>query len=167
METMENIPAKENGTINISDEVISIIASRAAEEVNGVAGMAVNTLSGGFAELLGKKDLSKGVKVDVNETEVAIDLSIIVEYGAKIPDVAWELQGKVKNDVESMTGMTVTAVNVTVDDVVLPKEEVKDSEEKQPEKSAEKKPAAKKTAAKKPAAKKAAPKADKADKEKE
>lgn len=62
----------------------------------------VSSISGGIAELLGKKNIFKGVKVNVNDKDVTLDLSIIVEYGAKIPDVAWEIQEKVKSG-EAMT----------------------------------------------------------------
>ena len=122
MENIVNPEIEENGNVNISDEVVSIIASLAATEVNGVFGMG-NSISGGFAELLGKKNLSKGVKVLISEKTVSLDLSIIVEYGAKIPDVAWKLQEKVKSEVEAMTGLNVVAVNVSVDGVNVPKTE--------------------------------------------
>ena len=122
MENIVNPEIEENGNVNISDEVISIIGSLAAAEVKGVSGMG-NSISGGFAELLGKKNLSKGVKVTVAEKGIILDLSIIAEYGAKIPDVAWKLQEKVKSEVEAMTGLTVTAVNISVDGVNVPKTE--------------------------------------------
>ena len=127
MENIVNPEIEENGNVNISDEVVSIIASLAATEVNGVFGMG-NSISGGFAELLGKKNLSKGVKVLISEKTVSLDLSIIVEYGAKIPDVAWKLQEKVKSEVEAMTGLNVVAVNVSVDGVNVPKTEESSSE---------------------------------------
>ncbi len=116
---MENTinPGIENGNVNIADEVISVIASLAASEVKGVVGMA----GGGFAELLGKKSLTKGVKITLNEKDLVLDLSIIVEYGTKIPEVAWELQEKVKNEVEAMTGLNVVGVNISVDGVNVPK----------------------------------------------
>ena len=126
METTFNPEIEENGNVNISDDVVSTIASLAASEVKGIVGMS-GSISGGFAELLGKKNLSKGVKITINENDVILDLSVIVEYGVKIPDVAWELQEKVKTEVESMTGLNVTAVNVTVDGVNVPKQEVEEN----------------------------------------
>ncbi len=114
------VKVEENGNVNIADEVVSIIASLAATEVKGVAGMG-SSIPGGFAELLGKKSLSKGVKITMTEKEVGLDLSVIVEYGCKIPDVAWELQEKVKNEVEAMTGLSVISVNVSVDGINVPK----------------------------------------------
>lgn len=107
-----------NGNVNISDEVIATLASLAATEVKGVCGMVSGAL--GFAELLGKKNLSKGVKITREEQRVTLDLSVIVEYGAKIPNMAWEIQDKVKGEVELMTGLDVAAVNVLVEGVNVP-----------------------------------------------
>ena len=112
--------AQKTGSVNISNDVVSIVASLAASSVKGVSGM-VSSMSGGIAELLGKKNMSKGVKVSVSDKDVTLNLSIIVEYGAKIPDVAWEIQEKVKSEVEAMTGLNVIAVNVSVEGVNVPK----------------------------------------------
>lgn len=136
MENMVNPEIETNGNVNIADEVVTVIASLAAGEVKGVAGMS-GGLAGGFAELLGKKNFSKGVKLTVAEKKVTLDLSVIVEYGAKIPEVAWELQEKVKNEVEAMTGMQVMAVNVSVDGVNVPKADAPAKEEEAPVEEAE------------------------------
>lgn len=117
----ESQAAVQTGSINISNEVVSTVASLAAGSVSGVSGM-VSSISGGFAELLGKKNMSKGVKVSVTDKKATLDLAIIVEYGTKIPDVAWEIQEKVKSEVEAMTGLTVSAVNVSVEGVNVPKD---------------------------------------------
>ena len=111
-----NTNIDKDGNIAISNDVIATIAAIAAKSIEGVSGM-VNSLTGGFAELLGKKNPSKGVKVTVNERDVKIDMYVIVEYGVKIPDVAWEIQGKTKNEVEAMTGLNVVAVNVNIEGV--------------------------------------------------
>lgn len=108
------------GHVTISDEVVATIASVAAKGIEGVYGMS-GTITGGFAEFLGRKSPSKGVKVQITDREVRIDMSISVEYGVKIPDVAWEIQDKVKNEVEAMTGLDVAAVNVSVDGVNMNK----------------------------------------------
>ena len=79
------------GSVRIADEVVSIIAGMAATEVEGIAGMS-GGLVGGIAEMLGRKNLAKGVKVEVGETEAAVDLYIIVKYGARIPDIALHVQ---------------------------------------------------------------------------
>lgn len=122
-----------NGNVNISDEVVAVIASMAAAGVKGVVGM-VSGVAGGFAELIGKKNLSKGVKIVKTENQVTLDLSIIVEYGAKIPDVAWEVQEKVKGEVEAMTSLEVAAVNISVEGVNVPADIDKPAK---PEKAAE------------------------------
>ena len=85
------------GNIKISVDVVSTIAGIATTEIDGVAGM-YGTFAGGIAEMLGaKKNPSKGVKVDMSETSVRIDLYIVVEYGVRIPELAWEIQESVKN----------------------------------------------------------------------
>ena len=106
-----------NNGIRISDDVVSVIAGVAVSEVPGVAGMA-GGFAGGITEVLsGKKNLSKGIKVDVGEKETKIDVNIIVEYGTRIPDVAFEIQNRVKKAVEAMTGLNVIEVNVHVQGV--------------------------------------------------
>lgn len=117
----ENKEIMDYGQIKIADEVVGIIAGLAATEVSGVAGMS-GGLAGGIAEMLGRKNLSKGVKVEVGERETAIDLYIIVEYGVKIPDVSWEIQEGVKTAVETMTGLNVIEVNINIQGVNIEKE---------------------------------------------
>ena len=115
----------EIGAIKITDEVVAIIAGIAATEVPGVAGMS-GGIAGGIAEALGRKNLSKGVKVEAGEKEAAIDLYIIVEYGFRIPDVAWSIQEKVKKAVETMTGLSVIEVNIHVQGVNIEREHKKE-----------------------------------------
>ncbi|MDF2569836.1 MAG: Alkaline shock protein 23 [Sporomusa sp.] len=115
-ERMEKTEHNDVGSIRIADEVVGIIAGLAATEVTGVAGMSAG-LVGGIAEMLGKKNLSKGVKVEVGEREAAVDLYIIVEYGVRIPDVALKVQENVKRGIESMTGLDVVEVNIHVQGV--------------------------------------------------
>lgn len=121
----------DQGQIKIADEVVGIIAGIAATEVKGVAGMS-GGIAGGIAQILGRKNLSKGVKVEVGDREAAIDLYIIVEYGAKIPEVAWEVQESVKNAVETMTGLNVVEVNINIQGVNTEKEKEQKEEETQP-----------------------------------
>ncbi len=114
--------------IQIADDVVAVIAGKAVSEVSGVAGMA-GGFAGGITEVLsGKKNLSKGIKVDIEEKEVKIDINIIVEYGVRIPDVAFEIQNRVKKAIETMTGLTVLNVNVHVQGVktIEEKEEVEE-----------------------------------------
>ncbi|WP_127585992.1 Asp23/Gls24 family envelope stress response protein [Paenibacillus koleovorans] len=104
------------GTIQIAPEVIEVIAGLATVEVPGVAGMS-GGFAGGIAELLGRKNLSKGVKVEVGQREAAVDVSIVIEFGTRIPEVASEIQRNVKHAIESMTGLNVVEVNVHIHDV--------------------------------------------------
>ncbi|SHI55429.1 Uncharacterized conserved protein YloU, alkaline shock protein (Asp23) family [Geosporobacter subterraneus DSM 17957] len=116
-----HIDSPDYGQIKIADEVVGIIAGLAATEVPGVAGMS-GGLAGGIAEILGRKNLSKGVKVEVGEREAAVDLFIIVEYGAKIPDVSWQIQESVKKAIETMTGLKVVEVNIHIQGVNIDKD---------------------------------------------
>lgn len=106
----------EIGQIQIAPEVIEVIAGLATIEVRGVAGMS-GGFAGGIAELLGRKNLSKGVTVEVGQREAAVDVSVIVEYGHRLPEVASEIQRNVKRSIENMTGLTVVEVNVHIHDV--------------------------------------------------
>ena len=133
-EQIEEINEIENGTegIKISSDVIAVIAGVAVSEVEGVYGMA-GGFAGGITEVLkGKKNLAKGIKVDVDENKTKIDVNIIVEYGARIPDVAFEIQNRVRTAVENMTGLKVEEVNVHVQGVnteSLLSEDSKDKDE--------------------------------------
>lgn len=106
------------GSIRIADEVVKIIAGLAATEVQGVVGMSSGVV-GGIAEMLGRKNMSKGVKVEVGEKEAAVDMYVVMEYGTRIPDVAARIQENVKKAIENMTGLTVVEVNVNVQGVVF------------------------------------------------
>jgi uncharacterized alkaline shock family protein YloU len=110
------------GSIRIADDVVSIIAGLAATEVEGIAGMS-GGIAGGIAEMLGRKNFAKGVKVEVGEKEAAVDLYIIVKYGVRIPDVALAAQENVKQAIETMTGLSVVEVNIHVQGVSFPEEE--------------------------------------------
>jgi uncharacterized alkaline shock family protein YloU len=117
----------ELGTVKIADEVVSIIAGLAATEVEGVASMS-GGIAGGLSEVLGRKSFSKGVKVEVNTEEAKIDIFIMVKYGERIPDVAWDIQENVKKAIETMTGLTVSSVNIHVQGVQFPKKENEEAE---------------------------------------
>lgn len=120
---------KENdGAIKIANEVVAIIAGLAATEIDGVAEMS-GGFAGGFAEIIGRNNLSKGVEVEVGEEETTIDLNVIIEYGSKIPDVAWKIQENVQEAIESMTGLDVVEINVHVQGVQFVEEEEELEEE--------------------------------------
>ena len=107
----------ENTNIKIADDVIAVIAGSAASEVPGVAAMA-GGFAGGISEVFsGKKNFAKGIKIEAGEKETKIDVNIVVEYGVRIPDVAFEIQNRVKKAVEGMTGLKVVEVNVHIQGV--------------------------------------------------
>ena len=133
VELDEEIKTEDEG-IQISSDVVAVIAGVAVSEVQGVSGMS-GGFAGGITEVLsGKKNLAKGIKVDIEEDIAKIDVNIIVEYGSRIPDVAFEIQNRVKKSVENMTGLKVEEVNVHVqgvntDAVMNEKEEEPQTEE--------------------------------------
>jgi len=122
-----------NEGIKIANDVVAVIAGVAVSEVPGVASMS-GGFAGGISEVLsGKKNLSKGIKVEADEKEVKIDVNIIVEYGSRIPDVAFEIQNRVKKSVENMTGLKVAEVNVHVQGVKTEREDREEQEETEQE----------------------------------
>ena len=136
---LDNEIKTENDGIKISDDVVAVISGVAVSEVPGVAGMA-GGFAGGISEVFsGKKNLAKGIKVDVTDNNTKIDVNIIVEYGSRIPDVAFEIQNRVKKAVESMTGLNVEEVNVHVQGVNtdVAKEETTEEATKNDEKNEE------------------------------
>lgn len=101
------------GEVQIADEVVAIIAGLAATEVDGVASMAGN-ITNELVSKLGMKNLSKGVKVTVEESSVLVDITLNLKYGTQIPAVSAKVQDKVKSAIETMTGLSVTEVNIKV-----------------------------------------------------
>jgi len=117
-QALEKPSEEEVGSVRISEEVVAVIAGIAATEVEGVVGMS-GGIVGDITEILGKKNLSKGVRVEVGEKEAAADLFIVVEYGVRIPEVAQRVQENVKKAIESMTGLSVVEVNIHVQGVAF------------------------------------------------
>ena len=116
-ELNQEVEQKQENGIEISPDVIAVIAGVAVSEVQGVSSMS-GGFAGGISEVLsGKKNLAKGIKVEKTEGIAKIDVNIIVEYGTRIPDIAFEIQNRVKKAVESMTGYKVEEVNVHVQGV--------------------------------------------------
>lgn len=110
--------SESKNTIQFANEVVSTIAGIAASEVEGIAGMC--SVNGG---ILGKKkDITKGVKVEVGTEEASVDLYIVVEYGKPIQKAAQEAQESVRKAIESMTGLHVVRVDVHVQGVSFEKE---------------------------------------------
>jgi len=106
------------GEVNIADEVVAIIAALAATEVKGVASMAGN-ITNELVAKLGMKNLSKGVRIEVDKDTVTVGLAINIEYGHSIPEVSRAVQEKVKNAIETMTGLNVLEINLRIADVNL------------------------------------------------
>lgn len=117
--------------LNISEDVIGIIAGLAASEVEGIAGMTLGFVDGINQILGGNKKYSKGVKITLDGKKVTIDLFVNVTYGVRIPDIAWAAQNAVKSAVENMTGLEVVAVNINVQGITFDKksESKEESEE--------------------------------------
>lgn len=109
LEDSLEVSTQSDENIKIADDVVASIAGVAVSEVQGVYGMA-----GGLSEIFSKKGLAKGIKVEVGEKDTKIDVNIIVEYGVRIPDVAFEIQNRVKKAVETMTGLNVSSVNIHI-----------------------------------------------------
>ena len=128
---VENIVAKDNEKVeiatnlNISEDVIGIIAGLAASEVEGIAGMQLGFVDGINQMFGNSKKYSKGVKVELNGKKVTVDIFVNVKYGVRIPDVAWAVQNAVKNAVETMTGLEIEAVNINVQGIIFDKDEKK------------------------------------------
>ena len=101
------------GEVQIADEVVAIIAGLAATDVKGVASMYGN-ITNGLVAKLGMKNLSKGVKVEVTEEHVSVNVSMNLKYGYSIPAVCEKVQDKVKSAIENMTGLTVLDVNIKI-----------------------------------------------------
>lgn len=104
------------GEIQISDEVVAITAGLAATEVEGVSSMAGN-ITNDIVSRLGAKNLSRGVRVFMDNRKVSIDVALNIAYGYSIPEVSAKVQEKVKSTVETMTGLDVACVNVRITEV--------------------------------------------------
>lgn len=111
------VNGKQIGSISISDEVVATIAGTATLEAQGVF-CTPTTSKGAIINWINKKNFSKDVTVVVNDNEIYVNVSIIVKFGYKVQEVSKDVQEKVKNALEVMTGMKVLEVNVTVEGIV-------------------------------------------------
>ncbi len=109
------------GAIQIADDVVAMIASLAATEVEGVSAMAGN-ITNELMSKVGVKNLTKGVKVEVTEQNVKVDLAVTMEYGYNIPATCQKVQAKVKAAIENMTGLTCSDVNIRIAGVNMKKD---------------------------------------------
>lgn len=139
MKNEEEVKGTGKGKVKVADEVVAIIAGLAAVEIEGVA-MSGGVVDG-IAEMLRRKNLAKGVKVEVGEKETAVDMNIVVAYGTTIPDIAEKIQDSVAKSITSMTGLKVLEVNVNVQGVYFEetKEEKEEKEKERKQKEKEKK----------------------------
>ncbi|MBQ4610538.1 MAG: Asp23/Gls24 family envelope stress response protein [Clostridia bacterium] len=118
---METIDIQ-GGKITFAPDVIATIASLAASEVEGVEGMSGSVVEG-ITGMLNKKNITKGIKVEINENVALIDVNVILKYGYKIHEVSQALQKNIKTTIENMTGLNVAAVNVFVQSIAFDKPE--------------------------------------------
>lgn len=125
MDELEKVVVKDAqyklGSVSIAKDVVRDIAGLTATDVSGVAGLSGGVV-GGIVERLGRKNVSRGVKVEVGEKEAALDIYVVVEFEYPIPEVAVNIQQQVKAAVEKMTGLTVVEVNIHVQGVSFEEE---------------------------------------------
>ena len=125
MADMEKTVAKDDidlGTVRIADDVVTTIATYAAKEIEGVAGMSGNSTSNFLSRAGVKMPEAKGVKVTVDNGNVDVDVSVILDYGYNIPATSSKIQARVKSSIENMTGLNVTDVNVRIAGINVPSE---------------------------------------------
>ncbi|MGL5414271.1 Asp23/Gls24 family envelope stress response protein [uncultured Clostridium sp.] len=128
---MENLNDNNVGVVKISDEVVSVIAGIAAEEIDGILEFQNGVTSNISQMLKGKKKSSgKAVKVSLEEDRAKIEMAVTVKYGVKILDVIGQVQENVKRTVEAMTGLEVSTVDVYVQNIYVEKEHDKEVKEK-------------------------------------
>ena len=129
----------EGGRIIFADEVVATIAALAVADVDGVSALSGGVVEG-ITEMLGKKNVTKGVKVEVGAEEAAVDVSVSVKYGYKIKEVCEKIQQAIKSAIETMTGLRVVEINVFVQSVVfepVEKEDARSAKRKEKEKEKE------------------------------
>lgn len=123
----EATETEDMGEIKISEEVVLVVAGLAVSEVDGVS--VANSLTDSVVEKFVRKNYGKGIRIEMTDKEVSVDVHVVVEYGIKIPDVAWELQETVKKNIETMTNLTVSGVNIFVEGIVVEREPKTDAKE--------------------------------------
>lgn len=114
-----------DGTVTFATEVVATIAGLAATEVEGVASMS-SPSTNGLADMFSRKNarnFTKGVRIDLDSSMVAVDITIVVEYGSTVPDVAKSIQENVKKAIETMTGLDVRSVDVHVTGISFEREQ--------------------------------------------
>lgn len=120
-EITTEVKETQGGKIVFAPDVVATIASFAATEIEGVVGMAGGVVEGITGMLNAKKSMTKGIKVEIGEEEVAVDLSVVIRYGYKLHEVCGKVQNSIKNAIETMTGLRVVQVNVSVQSISFDK----------------------------------------------
>ena len=118
VENAEAIVEEPNGTISFTNDVISTIVGLATVDIDGVASMS-GGIGDGIGEFVGRKNYSKGVKVEVGKDDVVIDMKIVVKYGFSIPEICKNIQQSVTKSVETMTGLKVKKLNIAIQGIVV------------------------------------------------
>ncbi len=130
VEGIKTVTDSDTDSVQISPDVIAVIAGLAAAEIKGIAGMS-GGIVGGITEMLGRKDLSKGIKVQMEQEKVKVDLNVVVDMGVQIVEVSNQLRQEVRDSVEKFTGLKVAAINVHVVGINIPKEQQEDKPPKE------------------------------------
>lgn len=117
----ELLGAGKVGEVKIADDVVAMIASLASNEIEGVSSL-VGNFANDIMSKVGRKNLAKGAKVELNGKEVHVSVSLVVEYGYNIPSTCGKVQERVKSAIENMTGLKVIDVDVRIVGINMPKE---------------------------------------------
>lgn len=121
MSKNEYIEDVNNANIKISKDVLLSIAAKAISSIEGVE---LSNTGGGIADIINRKNISKGIKVEIKDSDVTIDLFISVKYGYKVNEVGYDIQKKVKDSIEMMTDLNVKEVNVHIDELKFENEDI-------------------------------------------
>lgn len=121
MSKNEYIEDVNNANIKISKDVLLSIAAKAISSIEGVE---ISNTGGGIADIINRKNISKGIKVEIKDSDVTIDLFISVKYGYKVNEVGYDIQNKVKDSIEQMTDLNVKEINVHIENLITGKEEI-------------------------------------------
>lgn len=125
-ELMQIVKEDAEDSVKISEEVVAVITGIATSETEGVISVGTNSIAANWTELIsGKKNNSRGIKIDMKDGKVALDIQIVVRYGMSIPKVAADVQSAVKTAIEEMTGLEVTNVDIRVIGIRTAQEEKK------------------------------------------
>jgi uncharacterized alkaline shock family protein YloU len=120
----EYIEDVNNANIKISKDVLLSIAAKAISSIEGVE---LSNTGSGIADIINRKNISKGIKVEIKDSDVTIDLFISVKYGYKVNEVGYDIQNKVKDSIEQMTDLNVKEINVHIENLITGKEEISET----------------------------------------